>query len=338
MRVIEGRHQDLPTLAGRWALTLGTFDGVHRGHQAIVAEGQAVAQSHGFDGAAAVSFLYHPRSILDGQRRPRILTTLRERTQLLASTGLDLLVLLQFDESLAALEYDVFVREILRDRLGLAHFVLGHDVHFGRGRRGNVNSVTELAEAEGFGVSQVASVRAGGEPISSTRIRDRVAAGDLGAAVRLLGHPFPLSGMVVEGRRIGRTLGFPTANLEVADAAKLLPAHGVYAAWAGWDAQEGWRQAVVNIGIAPTVSATGMVRVEAHVLDGSWDLYGRGLQLALVAQVRAEARFAGPEELRAQIGRDVAEARTLLTPAAEPGVSRPAWPAGWTLDSPKGQN
>lgn len=318
MRLHRCSFPEVPRLGGRWAVTLGTFDGVHRGHQAILAESRAVARAHDLDGAVAVSFAHHPRSVLDGARRPRILTTPDEKIRLLAASGLEALVLLDFDEALAALEYDTFVRSILLDRLGLAHFVLGHDVHFGRGRGGNVTTVAALGEAEGFGVSQVASVRHGGEPISSTRIRDLVAGGRLPEAAVLLGHPFPVAGQVVEGRRLGRTLGFPTANLDPGDPSKLLPPLGVYGAWARWDRD--WHPAVVNIGLAPTVSDAGEIRVEAHVLEGEWDLYGRRVELALAGQLRAEKKFTGVEALRAQIGRDVEAAQSLLREPPGPGL------------------
>lgn len=315
MEITRSSLNDLPRFAGRWAVTLGTFDGVHRGHQAILAEGRSVARAHGFDGTVAVSFARHPRAMLEPDRRPRILTTVDERTRLLGATGLDRLVVLQFDEHLARLEYDAFVRRVLLQALGMAHFVLGHDVHFGRGRAGTLVTVAELAEVEGFTVSQVASIRHRGRPISSSRIRDCVADGSMREAVRMMGHPYPMTGLVAAGRGMGRELGFPTANLECSGSAKLRPGLGVYAGWARGKATGGWRAAAINVGRAPTVSDEGVVRIEVHLLDSSFDLLGEPLEVGFVSKMRDEFRFEGISSLRAQIGEDVAMARRVLESA-----------------------
>ena len=312
MEFYQGSFEEVPAGTGDWAITLGTFDGVHRGHVAIVQECRSQVRAKGLVGTCAVSFAMHPRSILVGKRAPRILSSLEEKTTLLREAGVDKLVILDFDASLASLAYDTFVRELLSKRLGLAHFVLGHDVHFGRDRGGNLQTVAALAEADGFGMSQVASIRHDGEPISSTRIRDLISSGEIEHATKLLGHAPILPATVVEGQRIGRTLGFPTANLEGLVGARLLPASGVYSGWLQVEGGASWLGCVLNIGVRPTVESAGALTVEAHVLDGSHELYGRRVALALQGRIRPEQRFATLDELREQIAADTLSARHKL--------------------------
>jgi riboflavin kinase/FMN adenylyltransferase len=319
VEVWRAAWSDLTPASGRWAVTLGSFDGLHRGHQAILRSCRRIARAEGLAGAVAVSFVRHPRSQLPGQRPPRLLSSLPERLALLAECGIERVVLLPFTPELAAMSHVDFVQQVLLAKLAMAHFVLGHDVHFGHERGGNAHSVGDLAEASGFGVSQVPSVRADGRAISSSRIRDLVAAGEIAAANQLLGHPHLLSGSVQPGRQLGRQLGFPTANLAVEDPAKLLPATGVYAAWAR--AEGDWERAVVHVGPAPSVSPEPQIRVEAHLLDGEHELYGKLLCLALVARLREVRSFADLERLRGQIERDVAAAGAALAAFAAPAKS-----------------
>ena len=253
-----------------------------------------------------VSFERHPRTVLTPENAPDRLTTDSERCQLMASTGVDLLVVLPFDRDTSQLRYDEFVRDFLIDRLALGHLVLGHDVHFGRGREGTVTTVAELAETQGFGLSQVASVRHRGEPISSTRLRAGLAAGAVEEVGVMLGHPYLIHGRVTQGRRIGRELGFPTANVESPHRRKILPADGVYG---GWMRRPGldWVEAVVNVGRAPTVSEgqNAPRRVEAHLLAEMEDFYGETVELAVARRLRGEQRFDDLSALKAAIEADV---------------------------------
>lgn len=322
MEILRGTLDTIGTLRGRRALTLGTFDGVHRGHRAILDHLAAAARAESLDGSAVVTFGPHPRAVLDPGRAPRLLTTLDERLEYLAEAEVDRAIVLEFDERLAATGHEDFVEHFLVRRLGLAHFVLGHDVHFGRDRGGNAVTVASSGERLGFTVSQVPSLRDDGVAISSTAIRDRVGSGDLDRAVRWLGHPFPLSGGVEVGRRLGRTLGFPTANLGTPTGGKMLPARGVYA---GFARTEGGavHPCVVNIGSAPTVDPEGSLRVEAHCLGFEGDLYGQVLQLALGHRLRPEHRFPSVEDLRAAIAADVLATRHWA--AGAPRAARPLW-------------
>lgn len=319
MRILRTTHHELPFLGGRRALTLGTFDGVHRGHQAVLAELRRAGTASGLEGACAVTFGPHPREVLTPGEVPALLNSRADRESMLAAAGIDLLVVLDFTPELASLDHEEFVRDLLLERLGLAHFVLGHDVHFGRGRGGNARTVADLGDRAGFVVSQVPSVVVNGEVVSSTRIRAALVDGDLDLAVDLLGHPHLLSGAVVRGRQLGRTLGFPTANLEL-PARRVLPALGVYAGWARWE-RSGWQPAVLNIGRAPTVVAEGRPRVEVHVLDQDVDLYERHLEVALAARLRPETAFESLQSLREAIARDVESGRKALAgvrPEARP--------------------
>jgi len=307
MRIHRGSFDSIKPIIGRHAVSLGTFDGVHRGHQAILQELREVASRSDLAGAVAVTFGLHPRSVISERGAPPSITNLEERIGLLAATGIDDLVVLEFDEALSRVEYDAFVGDLLVRRLGMTHFVLGHDVHFGRERRGNAISVAALGEAIGFNVSQVASVRDTGLAISSTRIREALVAGEMDDAVSWAGHPIPFNGVVGRGREVGRQLGFPTANLPV-PADKIALARGVYAGWARQ--ADRWTPTVANLGHAPTIGSGGPLRLEAHILDFEGELYGERLELALGTRLRAEKKFSSQGELVEAIAADCARARS----------------------------
>lgn len=303
MRIERARLERIPALAGSWVVTLGTFDGVHRGHLSVLGALADAARTRGAAGACAVTFDPHPRALLAGGPGPDLLTTIDERAVLMAGAGVDVLVVVEFDARVAATAHDVFVRDVLLDRLGMIHFVLGHDVHFGKGRGGNAQTVGPLAAAAGFTTEEVPSSTVDGAPVSSTRIRQALVDGDFDTAVTLLGHPYLFVGEVVRGRGLGRELGFATANLDL-PTGRLRPALGVYGGWARWDGGP-WTAAIANVGRAPTVAPDDPPRVEIHLPGRAVDLYGRRVELALGARIRPEARFDGLEALRAAIGRDV---------------------------------
>lgn len=318
MKIFRGSFQELGELEGSWAVTLGTFDGVHLGHAAILSRAFELTRSEELSGSLAITFGRHPRAVLTPSQRPRLLTTLQERIALLDAAGLDRLYVLDFEEKLQLMEYDEFVRRILRDRLHMAHFILGHDVHFGRGRRGTSDSVRALATELGFGFSQVESVEYAGEAISSSRIREAIERGDLAEATAMLGHPYLLVGPVEGGQQIGRELGFPTANLRLTHPAKLLPPHGVYAAWARVVGESSWVAAALNLGPAPTLKSKAAVGLEVHLLETSPDLYHKQLAVAFGPRLRSQRRFASAQELSRQIARDVARVPELLKEATPP--------------------
>jgi riboflavin kinase/FMN adenylyltransferase len=306
MRVI--RH--LPRLAARVpraVLTLGNFDGVHRGHQAIIARARVEADARG-GSVVALTFHPHPMAVLVPGRAPAMIQSLHDRLETLRALGVDVAVVQRFTSAFAALAPDAFVEAFLLPKIELLHVVVGYNVNFGRARAGSADTLATLGARLGFGVDQVGPVRVGDEAVSSSGIRRAIGAGDVALAERLLGRPLRLRGRVVTGERRGRTLGFPTANLHVRPGV-LLPADGVYAVHARVDGAA--LPAVLNVGIRPTFGELRRT-IEAHVLDWSGDLYGRWLELDFVARLRGEQRFDGPATLVAQIGADVAAARALL--------------------------
>lgn len=301
-----------PRHAGGSVVSIGVFDGVHLGHRATLEANLVRTKALGAR-STVVTFGRHPKQLLLG-RAPRTLTSLEHRLELFRRLGVEHAVVLTFDEALRALEAEVFVREFLLRELDARAFVLGFDSKFGRDRRGGA----ELLQALGLDVQVVDQVVVGGHAVSSTAIREAVELGDLEAARRMLGRRVSVLGTVVPGDALGRTLGFPTANLDLHH--ELHPPLGVYACRVRQIGTAGplpeQALAVANIGVRPTVaSATAGPRVEVHVLDFSGDLYGRSLELEFVARLRGEQRFDGVEALKRQIARDIAAARTALAAA-----------------------
>jgi len=306
MRVI--RH--LPRLAARLprvVLTLGNFDGVHRGHQAIVERARAEAGRRGGQ-AVVLTFHPHPVAVLAPDRAPLMIQSLHDRLATLRALGLEVVVAQRFTRAFAGLEPEAFIERFVLSALDVQHVVVGYDVTFGRGRSGTADTLATLGPRLGFTVEAVGPVRVGNDVVSSSSVRKAIASGDVVRAAALLGRRHRLRGRVIRGEQRGRTLGFPTANLHVGSRL-LVPAYGVYAAWV--HAQGATRPGVVNIGVRPTF---GEVRrtIEAHVLDWSGDLYGAWAELELVAHLRGEQRFEGPTALREAIAADVAHARRAL--------------------------
>lgn len=294
-------------------LTVGAFDGVHRGHQALI--GELVQHAHATGRAAVVITFYpHPSVFLRGRRPSFYLSTPEEKAEHLRALGVDAVVTHTFDAAFAAITADDYVAQLVR-HAGLSELWCGEDFALGHNRVGNVAYLRAAGERLGFAVRVRTPVLEDGEIISSTRIRQCLRDGAVEQAARALGRPFRLSGQVVEGAKRGRTLGIPTANLAVSDE-RAFPAVGVYACRAHWEG-EAPHPAVTNIGFRPTFnSSTPTLTVEAHLLDYSGDLYGRALTLDFVARLRPEMKFPGVEALVAQIHADIATARRLLGAAA----------------------
>ena len=296
-------------------VSIGVFDGVHLGHQAILAANRRRARELGAV-STVVTFRRHPKKVLLG-RAPRTLTSLEHRLELFLRAGIERSLVLTFDEGLRELSAEDFVQRFLVDGLGARAFVLGFDSKFGRERRGT----PALLESLGFDVEVVDKVVLDERPVSSTAIREAVELGDLAGAERMLGRPVTVLGTVVRGAARGRELGFPTANLNLHH--ELHPPPGVYVGRARILARgsddpggppEGPHGAVANIGFRPTVDGPPpeVPLLEVHLLDFDGDLYGRHLELSFLGRLRGEQRFAGLDELQAQIGRDVSAAREKL--------------------------
>lgn len=292
---------------GPLAVSLGNFDGVHLGHARLAAE--TVREARALGGLAVVlTFDPHPARILHPDRAPATLVTLEQKAELLAGLGIDRLAVLPFTKDVAALDAAAFASEVLGGCLGASVVVVGPNFRFGRGRAGDANALATLGGDVGFRVRIVEPVLDAGEPISSTRIRAALAAGDVSEAERLLGRRFFVDGTVVAGDGRGRTIGFPTANVEPLN--ETLPAAGVYACLFTVGSEPA-RRAVANLGVRPTFGE-GAQRLEVHVLDLVRDLYGARVRVTFVARLRDEKRFAGPDELVRQIAADVARAREAL--------------------------
>ena len=282
------------------AITIGSFDGLHVGHRQIIGSMIAHALENNFR-SVVVTFEPHPRIVLDNSSEcpVRLLTTYEEKIALFSTMPIDLLFVVRFDREFASKSSETFIREMLVGMLGARHITVGYDHGFGSKRSGSEETLLALGAECGFRVDVVGEVIVSGSPVSSTRIRRLLDASQIREANECLGAPYSISGTVVEGDRLGRTIGFPTVNLALPQRCKMLPAHGVYAASVEIDGVE--YPAMMNIGRRPTVAENGEVRVEAHIIGFSGNLYGRFLILRMHDFIRAEQRFASIGELKAQL-------------------------------------
>lgn len=294
-------------------VVIGNFDGVHRGHQALLAHARHLADAEAGQ-VIALTFDPHPQRFFAPTAAPPLLTTRAQQLALLAQQGVDVTVIEPFDEPFAALTPQAFAQRLLVAALRARHVVVGATFRFGHGRAGTVATLRTLGDALGFATHGVEPEQQGNTVISSTRVRELVLEGRVADAAELLGRPYALTGVVEHGAGRGTTIGVPTANLRVSN--ELLPAAGVYAAIATLPGaalpEQGQRAAVVNVGHAPTFGRDGAPVVEAHLLDFVGALHGQPLELAFVERLRAERRFPSAEALVTAIRRDIALARRCL--------------------------
>jgi riboflavin kinase / FMN adenylyltransferase len=301
-----------PHLAGT-VCTVGTFDGVHRGHRLVLERLAERAKSRGLP-AVLVTFEPHPLEVVNPAAAPALLTLGDEKSEILAESPLDYVVVLPFTKALARLEAAEFVDVVLRERLGVRELLIGHDHGFGRARSGDADVLRTLGDARGFAVGMVEAVEGSdGRPISSTTIRRAIAGGDLERAADGLGRPYSLSGVVQMGDRRGRTLGFPTLNLGAAPARKLLPPEGVYAVRV--QTPRGPYGGMMNLGPRPTFG-DAVSALEVHAFEFTGELYGARVRVDLLARLRETRRFDGPDALKAQLAVDASAARAVLERAS----------------------
>jgi len=280
------------------AATVGTFDGVHLGHREIIKHLIKVAKEAGGE-SVLITFDPHPRHVIDPMGdEVRLLTLTEEKIYLLNKTGIDYMLIIPFDAAFAALTFDRFITEILVGKLGVNHFVVGYDHAFGKGREGNFERLKELGDILGFTCEQVYEQKANQEVVSSTRIRNFLAEGDVEHANQLLGHEFFIFGEVVTGNRLGNTIGFPTINLGRFERHKLIPAMGVYASKIDIDGV--LYMGMTNIGVRPTLDASDLT-IETHIFDFDQDIYGKKVVVTFTGRIRDERKFAGLDELTAQL-------------------------------------
>ncbi|MCB1092049.1 MAG: bifunctional riboflavin kinase/FAD synthetase [Verrucomicrobiae bacterium] len=305
-------HHDIAGLAGVPGgihCAIGVFDGVHLGHRAVIGEALRSAREGGGTGCV-MTFDPHPARVLAPSSAPRLLTATAHKLNLIEDLGVGHGVIITFDREFAEMPAEDFVLGLHRAAGGrLARICVGADWRFGNRCRGDVGLLETMGKDLGFAVTGVPTVRVDGAVASSTRIREAVAGGDFAVAERLLGRPYTVLGTVVEGRKLGRTIGFPTANLRVHN--EQLPPTGVYAVKVRHEAHE-WG-GVGNLGYRPTVEKDDLRRaLEVHLFDFEGDLYGKDLEVRFVSFLRPEQKFDGLESLKAQIDSDAASARNLL--------------------------
>jgi riboflavin kinase/FMN adenylyltransferase len=299
---------DLPGI-GAAVVTIGVFDGVHAGHQAVIGTAIAEARSAGLP-AILVTFDRHPLSVTNPERAPALLTTLDEKVSLLRPLDLDAIVIEPFDLRTAKTGFRDYIEQRLLGPLGMRRLVVGYDFHLGRGREGGSEALTLEGRRRGFDVTIVPPVVIEGTAVSSTRIRRDVLEHRLARAARFLTRPYFFDADVRSGEGFGRELGFPTANACLSHGEKLVPPGGVYAVLI--ESPAGLHGGMMNIGSAPTVRCDGRMTIEVHLFDFEGDLYGTRIRVHCVEHIRDERRFDGPEGLRAQLMRDRETASRIL--------------------------
>jgi riboflavin kinase/FMN adenylyltransferase len=315
MQIVRG-YQSVPESARGAVLAIGNFDGVHRGHQALLAAAVQEARRERRP-AGVLMFEPHPRAFFQPDKPHFRLTSLPLKLKLLERYGLDLAVVLAFNQSLASLPAEAFIERVLVAGLGVRHVVVGYDFHFGKGRGGDPEMLRKAGERHGFGVTVVAQVAEAGEVFSSSGVRAELALGDVAGAAEMLGHWWRVAGTVVSGARRGAGLGYPTANIALDPGTAL--AHGIYAVrvYIGSEAYQG----TAYLGTRPTFDEGAPV-LEVFLFDFDGDLYGRILEVEFIDFIRADRRFPDAEALKAQMDQDCAQARQILARApASPKIS-----------------
>lgn len=306
--------QELAQLAPkRTAITIGVFDGVHRGHRAILEALAARRTAGAVESAWAMTFHPHPLSVTRSREMPQVLSTIDERLELLARSPIDGVFVIPFDESTAHIEYREFIQRYFLDAMDMRELVIGYDCHFGHKREGSPERVAEEGKERGFAVTIVPPLRVDAEIVSSTTIRKTLAAANLERANHLLGHPYLVRGRVAHGQGRGRDLGFPTANLAIEEPAKLWPTGGVYAVRVGW---RGWiHEGMMNVGRAPTMKRGHADEIEVHIFDFDHHIYGEEISVWCEAYLRPEQKFPTVTALIHQLSEDRRMARELLASA-----------------------
>ncbi len=281
-------------------VTLGTFDGVHIGHQKII---ERLVQSAKADNAEStiLTFFPHPRMVLQEQTEIRLLNTIEERISLFEKTGLDNLIIHPFDRDFSRLTAEEFVKNILIEKLNIRRIIIGHDHRFGRNRTADINDLTEFGLLYGFEVEQISAQEIQEAAVSSTKIRHALQVGNLTLANQYLGYNYFLTGTIQEGKKLGRTIGFPTANLKIEENYKLIPKQGVYIVDAMLEGKS--IRGMMNIGTNPTLGENA-VSIEVHFLDFDANLYGHKIQVNLYQFLREEQKFESLELLKKQLNKD----------------------------------
>ncbi|NBC03781.1 MAG: bifunctional riboflavin kinase/FAD synthetase [Bacteroidetes bacterium] len=300
-------------------LTVGTFDGVHAGHKVLVNRVIELAKKEDAR-SVIVTFDPHPRDIINpGQAGIKLLSSLDERSELLADLGVDEMVVIPFDRDFSLLTSEEFVRDIIWKKIGVSSFVIGYDHQFGRNREGTIETVEELGRELGFKTHVVSKQEVGDKTVSSTAIRNALHEdGDMELAASLLEKYYILNGTVVHGDKRGKKIGFPTANIKPQNEKKVIPKKGVYAVWVRYEGS--YYKGMMNIGERPTFNGDA-ITLEVHILDFNNEIYGKDVQLQFVKRIRDEKQFNGLEELKNQLNSDKEEVKSVLGNSA-PNIAK----------------
>lgn len=294
----------------RAVVTTGTFDGVHIGHQTILKRLNEVAKRNNGE-SVLLTFFPHPRMVLQPDSDLKLINTIEEKIKLLENANIDHLIVHPFTRAFSRTTSLEFVRDILVNKIGTEKLVIGYDHHFGRNREGSFEHLKEFGPLYGFEVEEITAQEIDDVNVSSTKIRKALAEGDVSTANSYLGHSFTICGIVEHGDKIGRTLGFPTANLKINESYKLIPANGVYAVTAIHNGTE--LKGMLNIGTRPTLEQKELqLKVEVHLFDFNADLYGEELQIKFVHWIREEKKFDDLESLKNEIAKDANRALNAL--------------------------
>jgi len=290
-------------------VTSGTFDGVHLGHQKILARLTEAAAATGGE-SVVITFFPHPRTVVSADSQAlKLLSTLDEKIELLAQRGVQQLLVIPFTRDFSLLSSEEFIQNILVDTIGTRTLVIGYDHRFGRNREGSFEYFSANADRYGFQIEEIPRQDVDRVAISSSQIRSALLAGQVGMAAQSLGRNYTLSGIVVKGRQLGRTIGYPTANLEIHEDYKLVPADGVYAVRVRW--KKAWFGGMLSIGTNPTLDGTTRT-IEVNIFDFDHEIYGEKLTLDFVAWLRGQVKYGGLEPLIAQIGQDKIDSLRVL--------------------------
>ena len=290
-------------------VTIGTFDGVHIGHQKIIRRLVSIARKNQLQ-AVVLTFFPHPRMVLQKDTNIKLINTIDEKSRLLENLGVNHLVVKEFTREFSRLSAVEFVRDILVNKLKTKHIIIGYDHHFGRNRTANINDLREFGELYGFEVIEISAQEVNEVAVSSTKIRKALKEGDIITANTYLGYPFMITGTVVKGKGLGRQLEFPTANLQVNEAYKLVPRTGAYVVRSEYNGQQLY--GMMNIGVNPTVNDNDMQSVEIHFFDFNEDIYNRSLVIELLDRLRDEQKFDSVETLQAQLKQDKEQALRII--------------------------
>lgn len=308
MLVIQ--HTDNFRIESPTIVTIGTFDGVHLGHQKILKHLQELKQQTGLK-TVVLTFDPHPRKVLFPEQKDlKLITLVDEKLELLEKYGVDVTVVYPFSKTFSELDSEMYVRDILMRQLNVKHLVIGYDHKFGKNRQGDINTLRSFSAECGFTIEEISAKDIDNIAISSSRIRKALEEGNLGLASDYLGHPFFLNGGVVKGKQLGRTLGYPTANIRPNEEEKILPQTGVY--FVALNVLGDNYYGMMSVGYNPTTDSDHTIKLEVNIFDFNADIYGQNVKLIFLKRLRDEKKFANLNELKAQLHRDKGQCLDLI--------------------------